>query len=113
MIYPTFNRTGTPEALARGVIDQYIINPANAGRKIKHIQLGQLQGGGTSIALQNTGDNVGDRLYDTLKTQEMSQRLVFDYLENTLTYEVWKGLDRTDTQTEKTAGRFFQTASGT
>ncbi len=30
----------------------------------------------------------------------MSQRLVFDYLENTLSYEVWKGLDRRDSQTE-------------
>ena len=52
------------------------------------------------ITFQNTGDYVGERLYDMLKTQEMSQRLVFDYLENTLTYEVWKGLDRRDTQTE-------------
>lgn len=100
VIYPAFNRTGTPETLARGAVDQYIINPADASRKIKHIQLGTARGGGTSITLQNTGDDVGDRLYDTLKTQEMSQRLVFDYLENTLTYEVWKGLDRRDTQTE-------------
>ncbi len=100
VIHPTFNRTGTPEVLARGVIRQYIINPADATRKIQNIRLGQLQGYGTSITLQNTGDNVGERLYDMLKTQEMSQRLVFDYLENTLTYEVWKGLDRRDTQTE-------------
>lgn len=98
VIYPAFNRTGTPEMLARSVIDQYIINPAATDRKICHIQLGALQGGGTSVTLQNTGDHAGDRLYDMLKTQEMSQRLVFDYLENTLTYEVWKGLDRRDTQ---------------
>ena len=98
VIYPTFSKTGTPETLAHSVIDQYIINPANAARKIQNIKLGPAKGGGASITLQNTGDNVGDRLYDTLKTQEMSQRLVFDYLENSLTYEVWKGLDRTDTQ---------------
>lgn len=100
VIHPAFNRTGTLETLARAVVDQYVINPADTSRKISHIQLGTAQGGGTSITLQNTGDNVGDRLYDTLKTQEMSQRLVFDYLENTLTYEVWKGLDRRDTQEE-------------
>lgn len=98
VIYPTFNRVGTPEALAHAVVGQYIINPADIGRKKAYIQLGKLQGGGSSVALQNTGDYVGDRLYDVLKTQEMSQRLVFDYLENTLTYEVWKGLDRRDTQ---------------
>ena len=100
IIYPTFSRTGTPEALARGIISQYIISPADTDRKIKNIRLGGQRGTGTSIALQNTGDYVGERLYDMLKTQEMSQRLVFDYLENTLTYEVWKGLDRRDTQTE-------------
>lgn len=97
VIHPVYNKTGTPEVIARDVMDKYIINPA-AGRKIQHIRLGTARGGGTSITLQNTGDNVGDRLYDVLKTQEMSHRLVFSYLENSLTYEVWKGLDRRDTQ---------------
>lgn len=98
VIHPAFNQRGTPEALAYTMVDQYIINPADTERRICHIQLGNQQCGGNPITLQNTGDNVGERLYDTLKTQEMSQRLVFDYLENTLTYEVWKGLDRRDTQ---------------
>ncbi len=98
VICPTFSRAGTPETLARAVVEQYIINPASAARKIRNIRLGAVRGGGSSITLQNTGDHVGDRLYDTLKTQEMSQRLVFDYLENSLTYEVWQGLDRRDSQ---------------
>lgn len=98
VIYPAFNRTGTPEILARSVVEQHIINPLVTDRKIRNIKLGELQRIGTSVTLQNTGDNVGDRLYDMLKTQEMSQRLVFDYLENSLAYEVWKGLDRRDTQ---------------
>ena len=100
IILPTFNKTGLPGKIARSVVESYIINPADAGRKISHIQLGQPENGGNSVTLQNTGDYVGDRLYDLLKTQEMSHRLVCDYLENTLTYEVWKGLDRRDTQTE-------------
>lgn len=100
VLYPAFNETGTPEMLARSMVEQYLINPDDAGRKNNHIRLGSVLGGGDTITLQNTGDYVGDRLYDTLKTQEMSQRLVFDYLENSLTYEVWKGLDRTDNQTE-------------
>lgn len=98
VIYPTFSGTGTPEALARSVLDRYVINPGSTARKIKNIRLGTMRGGGSSIILQNTGDYVGDRLYDTLKTQEMSHRLVFDYLENSLAYEVWKGLDRRDSQ---------------
>ena len=100
VLFPAFNQTGTPEALARSVISRYVINPADAGRKIRGIRLGRARGGGIPVTLQNTGDHVGTRLYDMLKTQEMSQRLVFDYLENTLSYEVWKGLDRRDSQTE-------------
>lgn len=34
------------------------------------------------------------------KTQELSHRLVYDYLENTLSFEVWQGKDRTDSQSE-------------
>lgn len=97
---PVFSGTGTPEELARTALNAYIINPADTSRKIQHIQLGELQGLGTSITFQDTGDLIGGKLYEVLKTQEMSQRLVFDYLENTLTYEVWKGKDRTDGQTE-------------
>lgn len=100
VFHPMFSGTGTPEELARVAINNYIINPSDSSRKIQHIQLGELRGLGESTTFQNTGDLVGDKLYEVLKTQEMSQRLVFDYLENTLTYEVWKGKDRTDSQTE-------------
>lgn len=100
VISPMFNQTGTPEALANSVIERYIINPRDTDRKIKHIRLGEAQGSGGTTTLQSTGDCVGERLYDMLRTQEMSQRLVFDYLGNTLVYEVWKGLDRRDTQKE-------------
>ncbi len=100
VIYPVFNKTGKPDALAHSVVGTYLIDPADKARKIHaDIRLGKLGGLGTSTTLQDTGDEVGTKLYDFLKTQEMSQRLVFDYLENCLTYEVWKGLDRTDSQT--------------
>lgn len=101
IIYPMFSKTGKPDALAHSIVDTYLISPSDKGRKIKaDIRLGKLEGLGTSTTLQNTGDEVGTKLYEFLKTQEMSQRLVFDYLDNRLTYEVWQGKDRTDSQTE-------------
>lgn len=101
VIYPVFSKTGKPDALAYSVVETYLINPADQNRKMHaDIRLGEAAGLGVSITLQNTGDEVGTKLYEVLKTQEISQRMVFDYLENTLTYEVWKGLDRTDGQTE-------------
>jgi len=100
VIYPVFSKAGKPDALAHSVVDTYLINPADKARKIHaDIRLGKLEGLGTPTTLQNTGDEVGAKLYGFLKTQEMSQRLVFDYFGNHLTYEVWKGLDRTDSQT--------------
>lgn len=98
VMIPVFNQSGTAEELAHAAINRYIINPDVPERRLSNIQLGQMKGGGTSMAFQNTGAHVGDRLYDMLRTQEMSQRLVYDYLENKLTYEVWQGLDRRDTQ---------------
>lgn len=100
IIYPTFNSIGTPKALAFSIINQYIIDPVDVHRKLPHVQLGKNSEGGAVITIQNTGDHVGDYLYDVLKTYEMSQKLVFNYLQNTLTYEVWQGLDRRDSQTK-------------
>ena len=37
-------------------------------------------------------------MYELERTQELSHRLVFDFEENILTFEVWAGLDRTDDQ---------------
>lgn len=98
VIQPAYHKTGVVSGLAYDVVDLYAINPADAGRKILGLQITDRTALGTSITLQNTGSSVGDKLYEVLKTQEMSQRIVFDYVENTLTYQVWQGLDRRDTQ---------------
>lgn len=98
VIQPVFNKTGVISSLAYDVVDLFAVNPVDAGRKIRGLQITDRPALGTSITLQDTGSNVGDKLYEVLKTQEMSQRIVFDYLKNTLTYQVWQGLDRRDTQ---------------
>ena len=106
VIEKTFNMSGTAEAIARAVIDKFIVSPTDEGRRIAHIALGPVNGVGTSTRLQVTGDNVGEKLYDFLKTQEASQRLTFDFINNVLSYEVWKGLDRTQEQTENSWATF-------
>ena len=67
---------------------------------ISQVKLGELKGIGTSVTVTATGDNLGDKLYEIEKTQELSHRLRYDYLNNDLIFEVWKGKDRTDDQTE-------------
>ena len=92
--------TGTPEVIGRKMVDRYVINPTDAGRKISRVKLGELKGIGASVTVTATGDNLGDKLYEIEKTQELSHRLRYDYLNNDLIFEVWKGKDRTDDQTE-------------
>jgi hypothetical protein len=96
----TFNMTGTPEEISRALVTQYFISPAEPDRAMSHIVLGELNNVGTSIKKQNTGDPIGELMFDIEQTQELSHRLVFDYEDNLLRLEVWKGLDRTDEQTE-------------
>ena len=92
--------SGTPEAIGRKLVDRYLINPTDAGRKIAQIKLGAQHGLGTSVTVTATGDKLGDKLYEIEKTQELSHRLRYDYLTNVLSFETWKGKDRTDGQTE-------------
>ena len=103
--------TGTPEAIGRKMVDRYVINPSDADRKIPQVKLGELKGIGTSVTVTATGDNLGDKLYEIEKTQELSHRLRYDYLNNDLIFEVWKGKDRTDDQTENSWAIFSDSFS--
>ena len=91
--------SGTPETIGRQLVQRYVINPADAERKIPQVKLGEITGIGTSVTVTATGDNLGDKLYEIEKTQELSHRLRYDFLTNDLSFEVWQGKDRTDTQT--------------
>lgn len=99
VINTSVNMTGTPEAISRALIQKYLISPSDSGRKFPQIVLGASAGLGTSITVESTGGDLGLKLYEIEKTQELSHRLVYDYLTNTLAFEVWQGKDRTDSQT--------------
>lgn len=91
--------TGTPEAIARKLVNANVINPSDASRKIPGIVLGTQHGLGTSVEVSATGEQIGDKLYEIEAAQQLSHRLIYDYLTNALTFDVWQGKDRTDGQT--------------
>ncbi len=101
--------TGKPWAIANALLTTYFVSPKDTDRKIENIKIGDDPDLGESVRLTVTGDTVGEKLFEIEKTQEMSHRLRYDYLTNDLTYELWKGKDRTDSQTE-TPGRSSRTA---
>lgn len=49
---------------------------------------------------QETGGALADVAYTKLQTVEMSLRCRYDFQANTITAEIWQGLDRTQAQTE-------------
>ncbi len=99
VIDTSINLTGTPEAISRALVQKYLISPTDSGRKFPQIVLGASAGLGASITVESTGDDLGLKLYEIEKTQELSHRLAYDYLTNNLVFEVWQGKDRTDSQT--------------
>ena len=50
------------------------------------------------VEVKWVNDPIGDCMYGTLETLEMSQRIEFDPNSLSLTYRVWQGLDRTQNQ---------------
>jgi len=95
---PLFDCTGRPGTIGQSAITKYFINPDVSDREFANIKLGELNTEGESLNVQSTGDLIGEKLYEIEKTQEMSHRLRFDYLDNSLYFETWKGLDRRDSQ---------------
>lgn len=90
IIYPRYRKSGKPESIARDVIEKF--------KEDLPVDLGDLQGIGVSTAMQSTGDEVGKRLYELLKTQEQSYRIHFNWDTERLVFEVWQGKDRTQNQ---------------
>lgn len=90
VFYPKLSMTGTPSAIAQKALADY---PPD-GVSITHVATSM----GTSTSVEWLGQDVGKELYSLLKTQEMSQRVYFDFMEDKLKYKLWKGVDRTQSQ---------------
>ncbi len=63
---------------------------------------------GDSAAFDALGVPLGDATFAALRTQELGQRIRLNYVEGGLAYEVWQGLDRTQSQTENAYAVFSQ-----
>lgn len=100
VIYPTAILNGNVENGMRELVNTYAINPEDPERKIQHLRLGELSGIDETIKIQITGDNLSEKLYGIGNSMELSHRIRYDFLTNDLAFEVWKGKDRRDIQTE-------------
>lgn len=90
IIYPVFNFSGNIETGARQMFSSY--------KEDIPAVLGEFNNLGSSIQFQETGSELGKREYELLATQELSYRLYYDFITNQITFGVYQGVDRTDTQ---------------
>lgn len=104
-ITTTYKFSGTSEQIARDIVSKFCINckhPLFGGK----LQLGNYKGLGQKRTYQNTGGDVKTVLYDLLKLDGLSFSIDYNYELDTLTFNVWSGLDRTEAQTENSYATF-------
>lgn len=93
-------RNQTTEDIVRSLVNIFAINAGT--RSILKLTLGERKGLGRSRTMQITGGNLLDKIYKLCKEDELSICLWYDFDNNKLVFEVWRGLDRRDTQDENT-----------
>lgn len=91
--YPRFTKRGNIEMIAREIVTTFKAD-------IPLLVLGDTNNPlkGSSISKQTTGEGLATALYALLKTQSMSYRCRYNFEDNKMFFEVWQGLDRTQSQ---------------
>lgn len=95
---------GNLETKIRALVKKYAINDAT--QKIPKLALGAIQGYTESIDTQVTGLELAEALYTLLNPYGMSWRLRYDFENDVIYFEIVKGKDRTQDQTENTWATF-------
>lgn len=93
IVYPTYYASGPLGTAVTDMVEQY-------KEDIPLLQVSPPTSSGSSISWQETGGQLGEIAYTQLQTQQMSYRCMYNYENNLITFSVWKGLDRTQDQSE-------------
>jgi len=101
IIWDSFYISDTAENVMRTLVNKNMINPTITGRTIPLLSLDTVQGY-TPTATYTTPDSGRDNLADILElistAAELGHRILFDYANKALKFEVYAGLDRTTSQ---------------
>ncbi len=98
--YPKHSSTGNVCAACKGLAASLMSDTGVIVRAAPDI--------GADAAFDSEGEFLGDATYTALKKQELGQRIRFDYATDTMIYEVWQGLDRTQSQNANNYAVFCQ-----
>jgi len=102
----TYNKK--TEVICRDLVNSFAISPSDSSRIISKLELGDNNNLGSKHSFQVTGENLMEELYTLAKQDELSFNLKYDYVNDKIIFNMWQGLNRTDTQTENTFAIFSQ-----
>ena len=94
IVWPTYYASGTIPAAVTAMLRQYKGDiPLLTVADPPTVQA-------DTVSWQETGGALADVAYTKLQTVQMSLRCRYDFQANTITAEIWQGLDRTQAQSE-------------
>lgn len=103
--YSSSFQNGTPEYLARNMVQKIAIQPDDPSRVISGLHLGNESGiSGESVYIEPRGKVLWDACSNVLKPAELAMRVRFDYPNQY--FEVWQGVDRTVEQADNSLAIF-------
>lgn len=96
IIWGTENLNMTSELTIRELIDKNVINPSDLDRKINIMALSEVKGYTQTTNLQTSYKNLLDEIEDIASTSELGIRTLFDLQNKQLIFDIYQGLDRTE-----------------
>ena len=96
VINETITLTGTHENVARKLVEKFCIS--DSSRAIPHLKLGQINYLGSNVSLQRTGKSVYEAIKEILEEQELWYKIDYDFNDDSLSFYVFQGLDRSTDQ---------------
>lgn len=105
-------QSGSAEKVAYAFFNAFKTISTSAVSSILNIGALDSQNRGKTAVHTRNGEQLGKKIYNVLKPSGMSYRVLFDFVNNTKNFEVWSGLDRTDTNTDGNNPIVFSTKYG-
>lgn len=98
IIWSQTNLNDTVTNCVKQLVNDNLINPSNANRKITDVVIGDIATSTTNLTKQITYDNLLDAVIEILSEYKLGFNFTFEY--NKFHFNVYNGLDRTENQND-------------
>lgn len=105
-------QSGAAEDVAYSFFDGFKNISTSEISSVLNINAGSSQGRGKTAVHTRNGELLGKKIYNILKPSGMSYRVLYDLVTSAKSFDVWSGLDRTDTNAEGNNPIVFSTKYG-